>query len=480
MCMPSVGDEDILVDVFIGATGDYAETVTLSTSADPAGVISDLSPSRVEPPDTALWTLTVDETVVGGDYSMLVSGEDDQATRAAEFSLRIDEPLLDAPTLLTPADGTQEAELQLEFGWSALPYAGAYRIQIAIDSGFDKLLLDETVTEPGFMLQHDLHIGTTYYWRVSGTGNACGDSAWSEVFDFTTRLEPVVMIAPPAFEFDVMAGDTYGDILTLHNAGTGNLLWSVATDLLETISSRTHDPSLNETLELPSFTLVSPANGGGPTTFNVPAGLFSRGRVTGFQLSGTVSGITGSPSWASDLCMILEAPNGRRYSVGGQHAVIQGCGVRGWEFQGSGSAGDGTYESMHDGAFGAGTVIDLGDWTMTFVNAWNSTEAATMTWSDVTVTLYKTDLPVCAGDTVDVPWMHISPNAGSTAAGQTDEVALLLDARNLAAGVHDTFLCVDTNDPNASQVVVPVTVTVTDHTEPPLDEVFHDRFEFTQ
>jgi hypothetical protein len=67
-------------------------------------------------------------------------------------------------------------------------------------------------------------------------------------------------------------------------------------------------------------------------------------------------------------------------------------------------------------------------------------------------------------DPAEVPWLSVSDASGTTAAGQTSEVTVLVDSTGLPAGVHEAHLCVSTNDPDSPLVGVPVSVTVTDQT----------------
>jgi Subtilase family/Fibronectin type-III domain/PA domain/Viral BACON domain/Peptidase inhibitor I9 len=63
-----------------------------------------------------------------------------------------------------------------------------------------------------------------------------------------------------------------------------------------------------------------------------------------------------------------------------------------------------------------------------------------------------------------VPWLNVSDASGTTPAGGSSEVTVLVDSTGLAPGVHEAHLCVNTNDPERPLVEVPVTVTVTDRT----------------
>lgn len=62
----------------------------------------------------------------------------------------------------------------------------------------------------------------------------------------------------------------------------------------------------------------------------------------------------------------------------------------------------------------------------------------------------------------DVPWLSVGEQSGTTAAGGSSDITVLVDSTGLAPGVHEAHLCVGSNDPERPQASVPVTVTVTD------------------
>jgi hypothetical protein len=67
--------------------------------------------------------------------------------------------------------------------------------------------------------------------------------------------------------------------------------------------------------------------------------------------------------------------------------------------------------------------------------------------------------PVC-GAPSDVPWLSVSPESGSTAAGGSSEVTVSFDSTGLDPGVFEALLCVASNDPVRPLVQVPVSLTV--------------------
>ncbi len=273
--------------------------------------------------------------------------------------------------------------------------------------------------------------------------------------------DPVIDTAPASFSFSVTTGMSDSDELTIANVGGGSLDWDIETDSLPT-GMRSHDPLLDEPLAVPNFTVISPPNGGLPQVFTIPGGVLTSGRVVGFSFEGTVAGVTGNSSWASDMCMTIQGPDGSSFSVGGFSAAIPGCTLNNWDFQGGGSNDDGTYSSEHDDVwpFPPGAEDD-GDWTLTFVNGWNSDAAATMDWSDVTVTLHKITPPEPCDDPNLLSWLTVNPDAGSTLSGSPSLVDVLIDADGVAPGTYEAFLCINSNDSVGNELVVlPVELTV--------------------
>jgi hypothetical protein len=60
----------------------------------------------------------------------------------------------------------------------------------------------------------------------------------------------------------------------------------------------------------------------------------------------------------------------------------------------------------------------------------------------------------------NLPWVTVSPTAGTTSAGDSDDVAVVFDATALALGVYEGELCVTSNDPNNLEEAVTLSLTV--------------------
>ncbi|AKS41888.1 S8 family serine peptidase [Wenzhouxiangella marina] len=467
-CVPEPGNDiSFPLTVNVGTLGAYSGTVDLSTSGLlPGGISSGFSPASVSAPGVSTWTVTIDDSASPFIGSIPLNGDDGFDQQSLDLAIVIDEPLATAPNQIAPIDGATDLQLQPTLSWDPIPGVSSYQL-VVFPTGIPAAIVDTEVNGTSFQIPVELDTGTEYSWRVAGLNN-CGDANYSPTRTFTTRLEPVASYSASQFGMTVASGDSASSPLEIGNVGTGNLTWSVATDQLAGLAPRgVIDPALDEVLNVGSFSLTGDAGGGNVEEFTIPAGVLTQGTVLGFAFEGTVSGITGNSDWASDMRMVITSPEGDIFDVGGFSNEVNA-----WDFQGSASANDGTYSSVHAAAFDPGTT-DEGDWTLTFRHGWVSASAGTMNWSNVTVTLLKEPLPYCVDPLNAVSWLSVTPESGSVGQGQTQQVSVDVDASGMLPGSYTAYLCVSSNDPNADMTAIPVDLTVTENT----DDVFEDRFE---
>lgn len=104
--------------------------------------------------------------------------------------------VIQAPTLISPANESKNLEFPITFQWGNFEKATSNHIQIAKDKNFSQIVLeDSTLTNPTFSTSA-LEPNTKYYWRVRyKVDNYIG--LWSETFSFTTSIGQVVLIYPP-------------------------------------------------------------------------------------------------------------------------------------------------------------------------------------------------------------------------------------------------------------------------------------------
>lgn len=268
-----------------------------------------------------------------------------------------------------------------------------------------------------------------------------------------------IEVAPLSLTFELSTGQPpASQTLTITNTGETDLLWSIAQ--AEADAARTgHDPQLDEQLTVPDFQLDG---GDDSVAVSIPAGISSNGQVTGFTFAG-LADVQGN-DWASDMRLLLTAPTDESYDVGGYTSVTNP-----WEFQGTGSSASGTYTSTHHGAFAE--VQDDGVWDLLFTHDW-SESTSTLSWSNVSLTLHKSGEPVGCDAPVDIPWLSLDLSEGVTEPGSQSSIQVLVDVTDLDEGVHETLLCIDSNDAAMPRVAVPISVELLDR-----DPLFRDNFE---
>ncbi len=100
------------------------------------------------------------------------------------------------PTLASPGNGATDVSTSPTLSWNGASGASSYQLQVATNTGFSALVLDQNgVTETSRGLS-GLANSTTYYWRVRAV-NDSGASAYSSVWNFTTSSPPPPPPDPP-------------------------------------------------------------------------------------------------------------------------------------------------------------------------------------------------------------------------------------------------------------------------------------------
>ena len=87
----------------------------------------------------------------------------------------------------------------------------------------------------------------------------------------------------------------------------------------------------------------------------------------------------------------------------------------------------------------------------------DNTGDADLEWS---ITPSQTGSDAC-DDPENIPWLSASPDDGSTPPGETGVMDVMADSTELSAGTYSAQICISSNDPNQTLVVVPVDLTVT-------------------
>lgn len=93
------------------------------------------------------------------------------------------------PTLTSPPNAAANQPDSVTLGWTASTGVTNYRVQVASNSSFGTLGLDDSSLTSTSRRVSGLSAASTYYWRVAAK-NAGGWSDWSETWSFTTAAPP--------------------------------------------------------------------------------------------------------------------------------------------------------------------------------------------------------------------------------------------------------------------------------------------------
>ncbi|MDB5035986.1 MAG: hypothetical protein JWQ98_3227 [Chlorobi bacterium] len=108
---------------------------------------------------------------------------------------RFDGPSSLATALVAPADSSSGLSADPILRWNAVPGAAAYRLQVAKDSSFTRLVLDDSSITTASMRVSGLLLGAFYHWRVMPLYPAEA-GRWSDSWSFWTAPRTVALIFP--------------------------------------------------------------------------------------------------------------------------------------------------------------------------------------------------------------------------------------------------------------------------------------------
>ncbi len=181
--------DDVTTTVSAESVLAAGQTVSMDAVGEPAGVNATFAPASFVLPGDSELTLANNGSAAPGVYPIEVIGTTPEVSATTQVTLSVFTAAAGLPTLLTPADNTNNQLLRPVFSWDSAQ-GGEYDLQVATDTDFTQLVIDETgLKTASFTPAADLQPNTIYFWRVRAH-NACGDSVFSEPSRFLT--EPVI------------------------------------------------------------------------------------------------------------------------------------------------------------------------------------------------------------------------------------------------------------------------------------------------
>ncbi len=482
VCAPN----DAVYNADVGAILGFSDPVTLAASGRPAGTTVSFSVNPVTPPGSSTMTIGNTGVAAAGSYSMDVTGTGAAGSKTRTVDLNLYDIVPAGPILLTPADGAIGVPFKPTFSWTAVGQAASYLLEVATDAGFTNIVYSSSETGTSHTAAVPLSADTTYYWRITA-GNVCG-SGTSATFSFTTQTATMICNGPAvAFEDGIPADWTVVD-----NTGGTGIVWTTTADPACEIPNRT-----NGTGEAACADSDAAGSGAPPYDTELVSNPFDFSTVGAAVLDVKAYYIdistgandrlevdvwdgvswTNELSWDNDYYPGHPDPNFiGDYSLNlSTYAGLPNVQVR---FRYFGNGFD-WYAQVDDIALtcvppsppvievdpawiawsqGPDEVVVLpplepeGPASMVITNSGGSP----LNWNIVE------DDTACDSP-ADIPWLSVSPTAGTTAPLDSSLIDVTIDSTGLTPNTYTANLCVDSDDLATGVLQVPVTLTI----EPP-------------
>ncbi len=182
VCAPA----DALYDINVGFPG----SVTFSASGQPAGSTAAFAVNPVAGPGSTTLTIGNTGAAAAGSYTIGVLGTYTGGSQTTDLQLTLTDAAPGAPALVSPANNAVNVSQLPTFTWQPTTQANSYNIQVALDPYFNNIVASASgLTGTSYTPSASLMSSTHYYWRVWAV-NACGNGAYSAIYQFTTLLAP--------------------------------------------------------------------------------------------------------------------------------------------------------------------------------------------------------------------------------------------------------------------------------------------------
>jgi len=202
---------------------NFSTPVNLTTSNLPGGIQISFDNNPAMPGTTIMATISnTDALTPFNYYGITINGSAGTQTDNLYFDLVTAGSALAAPTLTNPSNGNLNFQNGTALTWQGdfsqpLEY---YQIEIATDPNFNNIIESETTVFQTYEPTSAILESTTYYWRVLGS-NACGESEWSTIHQYTTQ-KCLSFSNTSNFNISASGTPTVTSTITVSNAGLIN------------------------------------------------------------------------------------------------------------------------------------------------------------------------------------------------------------------------------------------------------------------
>ncbi|WP_376692829.1 choice-of-anchor J domain-containing protein [Wenzhouxiangella sp. EGI_FJ10409] len=183
------GFDDIVLNVDVNQSGDFADPVTLSSTGLPGGVGSGFSTNPVTPPGSTQLTLDSLSQAGTGSFQFDLEGSGGGFDQTVQMSVALSDDTPGAATITAPGDGALGVSTNPTITWDAADQGVDYILEIAEDAAFTQVVYSATVQGTSHQADAGLDTSASYYLRIRAS-NDCGDGDWSPTVEFTTESLP--------------------------------------------------------------------------------------------------------------------------------------------------------------------------------------------------------------------------------------------------------------------------------------------------
>jgi len=181
--------EVVSFPIEIGQVQNFSTPVNLSTTYLPGTVQISFDTNPAAPGTTVMVTLSNTGNLANNNYyGITINATAGSQTDNVYLDLVTVGGTVAAPALSNPSNGYLNFQNGTALTWQGdfsqiLDY---YQIEIATDPIFNNIIESETTVFQTYEPELATAESTTYYWRVLGF-NACGESNWSDIYQYTTE-----------------------------------------------------------------------------------------------------------------------------------------------------------------------------------------------------------------------------------------------------------------------------------------------------
>ncbi len=348
-----------------------------------------------------------------------------------------------APSLVSPSNASNLADITPYFDWSDVASATEYNIVADNNVDFSSPEIDTEVTTSNYQHASNLSVGT-YYWKVRSK-NAAGYSA------FTSTWSVNIQAAVSSYSVNDLAGQadiggTDSDTFNIGNTGNASLTYSIAK---EYVTAKADIPLLNNNFNTGLVWTASDILTWAQTTNsnNLDGTPYARLlAATEGEANGTSAGTLTSPVFDGTTS----------YEV--------------WiDFD--------QYANLTSSACTVEYTINGSTWTTVYTNnltigAWSNPDHKRIKLPETSATMqvrftgsmrnlsgssWNIDNVVVGGlNPANYNWLTVAPLSGSVAVSGSTTITATYNATGMDAGTYNANITVTTNDPYNPSKVIPV------------------------